>query len=75
MGLDRPETKRKPVEGHQRGYPSRYVGLPSNRRQRGLRMQGMVLEEDIGACRRQQYVWQATLAMVSVLILTRLRMH
>ena len=38
-------------------------------------MQGTVLEEDIGACRRQQYACQTPLAMVSVLILKRLRMH
>ena len=38
-------------------------------------MQGTVLEEDIGACRRQQYACQTPLSMVSVLILTRLRMR
>ena len=38
-------------------------------------MQGMVPEEDIGAYGRQQYACQTVLVMVSVLILTRLRMH
>ena len=38
-------------------------------------MQGKVLEEDIGACRRQQYVCQTALVIASVRILTRLRMH
>ena len=38
-------------------------------------MQGTVLEEGIGACRRQPSACQTPLSMVSVLILTRLRMH
>ena len=38
-------------------------------------MQGTVLAKDIGACRRQQYTRRTPLSMVSVLILTRLRMH
>ena len=38
-------------------------------------MQGTILEEDIGACRRQHDACQTALVMVSVLILTRLRMH
>ena len=38
-------------------------------------MQGMVLEENIVAYGRQQYACLVTLAMVSVLPLTRLRMH
>ena len=38
-------------------------------------MQGMVLEENIVAYGRQQYACRVTLAMFSILPLTRLRMH